>query len=165
MKLLFLIAFLSTLAPDAASAQDSIFSMDDRRALKGLGSCVGACGRVDLDRVMFLANKAILIDGPTGPLRVSLEREDLLIKELGGSSPQREYFNNVGYQVDQDDDLDVELKLARVDGKLAVYWRETYKNRIYRQGLFAIDLEQLFRATDKVLTPICHGRGGSHSEQ
>lgn len=160
MKLLFLIASLGF-----APAPESVLSRDALQALDETGTCLGPGGAVDLSRVMFLENQSILIDGPDGPLRVSIDGEDLLILQYAGSSREREYFNNIGYQVDPDDDLDVELKLALVKGALAVYWRETYRNRLYRQGLFGIDVNQLFKADGRALVSLCSGRGGSHSER
>lgn len=160
MKLLFLISLL-----DFSPASRTVISQEAFQALDEIGNCLGPSGAIDLSRVMFLENKSIVIDGPNGPLRASIDGEDLLITELAGSLRKREYFNNIGYQVDQNDDLDVELRLASVKGGLAVYWRETYRNRIYRQGLFAIDVDQLFKAGGRELVPLCSGKGGSHSER
>jgi hypothetical protein len=48
--------------------------------------------------------------------------------------------------------LDIQLKLVTFEGALALYWRETYLHRTYRQGLFEI---QGMRAS-----PLCEGAGG-----
>ncbi len=47
---------------------------------------------------------------------------------------------------------DVELKLGLYEQQIVLYWRETYRHRIYRQGLF--------RFEGQALVPMCEGEGG-----
>jgi hypothetical protein len=130
-----------------------------------MGTCDGPRGSVDLRRISFLRRPYAILPGMTGPIRISIDGENLLAKEVGRRSRQREFYDNIGYQVDENDDLDVELRLARVHGRLSVYWRETYRHRIYRQGLFEIHPDELFRDTSRALALICEGRGGARTEE
>lgn len=131
--------------------------------LEVTGSCEGGGGSVDMRRVMFLENRTLVIDGATGPLQIEVDGEDFAIEEIGEGSGRRTYAERVDAMVEPDEDLDIELKLALVDGRLALYWRETYQNRFYRQGLLAIEGRAFFNPEDRGLRPQCEGRGGSHS--
>jgi hypothetical protein len=102
---------------------------------------------------MFLENDELDFDGRHGKLHISLEGQEVLI----ATRPPAETVTtarNIGNAVSKrEDDADVDLKLGLLDGKLVLYWRETYLHRIYRQGLFSIN--------DQDLAPLCEGRGGS----
>lgn len=127
------------------------------------GSCEGGSGNVDMRRVMFLENRTLVVEGATGPLQIELEGENFSIEEIGEGSGRRTYAEPMDAMIEPDSDLDIELKLALVDSRLALYWRETYRNRFYRQGLLAIEARAFFNAEDRGLRPLCEGRGGSHS--
>ncbi|HVQ08927.1 MAG TPA: hypothetical protein VMS43_10895 [Allosphingosinicella sp.] len=127
------------------------------------GSCEGQRGSVDMRRVMFLENQMLVIDGATGPLQIEVEGENFSVEEIGEGSGHRTYAEPMDGVIEPDEDLDIELKLALVDGRLALYWRETYRNRFYRQGLLTIEGRAFFNAEDRGLRPLCEGRGGSRS--
>lgn len=127
------------------------------------GSCGGGGSSIDMSRVMFLENRTLVIDGATGPLQVELDGENFSIEEIGEGSGRRTYAEPMDAMIEPDADLDIELKLALVDSRLALYWRETYRNRFYRQGLLAIEARAFFNAEDRGLRPMCEGRGGSQS--
>lgn len=131
--------------------------------LEVTGSCEGGSRSVDMRRVMFLENRTLVIDGATGPLQIRVDGEDFAVEEIGENSGHRIYAEPMNAMVEPDEDLDIELKLALVDGRLALYWRETYRNRFYRQGLLTIEGRAFFNAEDRGLRPLCEGRGGSHS--
>lgn len=120
-----------------------------------LGYCTTRDGRhLDLRRTMFLANDALDFDAPGGPFRARIEGPKLLVDAIGERSNHSTYFNRIDYQIEHDDhrNLDIRVQLAWIEGRLAVYWRETYQNRIYRQGFYAI--------VGQGVEFICAGEGG-----
>lgn len=127
------------------------------------GSCQGSNGRVDMHRVIFLENRTLDVDGGTGPLRLRLDGEMFYSEEIGERSEHRTYFNRIDAVVQPGEDLDIELKLALVSGRLVLYWRETYQHRFYRHGLLTLEGRALFGNDEQVMTPMCVGRGGSYS--
>jgi len=117
-----------------------------------IGTCEADGRSYDLRRLMLLENQAVEIDGPHGPLRVSIAEEYVQIHSAGPRPARAVYATNVGDAADPDGDLDVELKLGYFDGILVVFWKETFRHRIYRQGMF--------RIVGESVAPLCAGRGG-----
>jgi hypothetical protein len=118
-------------------------------------SAIGYCrseGQItDLRRMMVLETQRLDIAGEQGrPIRVELEGESVRFERLDGDRSSWSF--NIGHIADSEEHLDVELKLARVENQLAVYWRETSQRRIYRQGLLRVVGDGLVRW--------CEGRGG-----
>jgi len=122
-------------------------------ALAGrIGTCEAGGRSYNLNRLMLLENQAVEIDGPHGPLRVSVAEEYVQIYTAGSGPARAVYATNIGEAADPHGDLDVELKLGYFDGALVVFWKETFRHRIYRQGIFRIAGESV--------TPLCAGHGG-----
>lgn len=117
-----------------------------------IGTCEGDGRSYDLHRLMLLENQAVEIDGPQGPLRVSIAEEHVQIHTAGPTPARAVYATNVATAMDPNSDLDIELKLGYFDGDLVVFWKETFRYRIYRQGMF--------RIVGESVTPLCAGRGG-----
>lgn len=117
-----------------------------------IGTCEADGRSYNLHRLMLLENQTVEIDGPQGPLRVSIAEEYVQIHAMGSTPARAVYAANVGDAADPQGDLDVELKLGYFDGMLVVFWKETFRHRIYRQGLF--------RIVGESVTPLCTGRGG-----
>jgi hypothetical protein len=101
---------------------------------------------------MVLENEAVEIDGPRGPLIIGISGEQVQIRSARPRQDVPVHAENIADAVDPEKDLDVELKLAYLDGRLVVFWKETYRHRIYRQGLFHIVGERV--------KALCTGRGG-----
>jgi hypothetical protein len=121
-----------------------------------VGDCVGAQDRaVDLRKVMFLENRSLDLERGDETVRVTLRGERVELVKLGARSDGGIYSTNIGDEVEPADDLDVELKLAYVSGEAALYWKETYQHRIYRQGVF--------RFVGDRVQKLCEGRGGVNS--
>jgi hypothetical protein len=125
--------------------------------------CVGSGGRINMDRVMILENRTLVVDGGTGPLRLRLEGETFYSDEVGEHSRHRTYSNWIGTFVQPGAELDIDLKLALLNGRLLLYWRETYQHRFWRFGLITIEGRALFGEDAIAMRPLCEGMGGSQS--
>lgn len=124
-----------------------------------LGDCLTRDGRrIDMDRVMFLDERPVVFDAPGGPFRARVEEQTLFVEAMGESSERGTYYNRIDYQVGEDGGgaPDLQIQLAFVEGRLAVFWRETYRNRIYDQGFYAV--------VGQGVESICTGRGGRRVE-
>lgn len=140
----------------AASAGPHVVVPDVR--LDRVGNCVTGEGRlVGLRNLMFLENRSLDISSGDGSIRIILEGERVEIETLGPKPVRGIYSTNIGDEVDPNDDLDIELKLALLSERLLIYWKETYQNRIYRQGLF--------RVVNEKVESFCEGKGGLNSSQ
>ncbi|HMG48123.1 MAG TPA: hypothetical protein VK614_11760 [Allosphingosinicella sp.] len=128
-----------------------------RPAADPIGTCERNGRSFDLHRMMVLEDRPVDFDGPDGPLRVSIRGENILFEEVGPNARHGHYYTDVDYEIEPRDDLDIELKLAYFEGRLVLYWRETFQNRIYRQGLFSI--------TGHEITALCSGQGGRQIER
>lgn len=121
--------------------------------LSPMNSCVSAGGPVDMSRLWFLENRSVDVLNR----RIRLGRQSLGI-ELLDATPPRTHVYDIPWMVSEGGeagDPDIELKLVLLDGQLAVYWRETYQHRQYRQGLFRVE--------DSRLVPWCEGMGGIYT--
>jgi len=117
-----------------------------------IGTCEAGGRSYDLHRLLLLENQEAEIDGPLGPLRVSVAEEYVEIRTSGPPPRRVIYATNIADAADPNGDLDVELKLGYFEGGLVIFWKETFHHRIYRQGMFRISSENV--------TPLCAGRGG-----
>ena len=108
-------------------------------------------------RVLFIENPVVEIESSGKTFEIYVERESFYAKEINKNGEEVEHFEDVDSLLNMEDDLDIELKLAQYKGDLMLFWRETFKNRIYKQGLFLVDGPQLKLA--------CKGEGGSHIER
>lgn len=120
----------------------------------GLGNCEVRGNSVDLRRMIVHENRWLDAIGEHGRIRVRISGESVAFERLEGDRSITSF--NVGAILSDESDIDVELRLALVENQLSVYWRETFQNRIYRQGLFRIVGEELQRW--------CEGRGGVQSD-
>ena len=164
MRILPLLVSLLYADAPISPSHGSVIPIEQVAASSTLGTCVGSAGEIDFQRIMFLENTSLVIDGSSGSVRISIDGESLIATEIATTSEGREYFSNIDSLVDPNDDLDLLLKLAYSDKGLLVYWRETFRNRIYRQGLLRVNPTEFFRSANTGLTKLCEGRGGKHSE-
>ncbi len=123
-----------------------------------IGSCVSDKGKsFDLRNLVFLESRSIIIIDNNKHFRINVLRERVEISQLGSRSNSPSYYTNIGYEVEPEDDLDIELKLGAFSGELVIYWKETYQNQIFRQGLF--------RIAEQRVQPLCQGKGGFDSSE
>ena len=130
------------------------------QVLSALGGCGSGADTLDLQWALWIRNSQVRIMRNGGPtylrivrdtVSVSLE-EDFGRRELI-SIPEFLHENGVpGAR-----GLDVQLEFVVINSKVALFWRETYRNRFYQQGL--IDL------TEQGLSLRCTGSGGGVSMQ
>lgn len=156
MGIILIIAALLSTQPEHRSVVRvtpvTVIDASDVPALDPIGTCEGGGRSYDLRRMLRLQNRSIDIDGPNGVLRVSIEKEMVNIQSVERSRARDVYGTNIGYQVRPDRDLDVELTLGYLNSELVLYWKETFQNRIYEQGIFRINRERI--------EFLCSGRGG-----
>ena len=116
------------------------------------GSCIGERGPINLSRALVLENRSLEWTGSSGPIRITLQRQSVIIALIG--SPDGDtYPRNIGSLVAQgQDNADIFLKLVLLENEPIVYWRETFQHRIYRQGMF--------RVVGHSLTRLCDGEAG-----
>lgn len=157
MKLLILAAIF--LSHSDGKVPDTPILLSDEQIRSGLdpaGNCEGSGQSIDMHRVMFLENKTIDVSSPKGPLRLFFRGENFYAREVGQNSAHSLHYVDVDAEIDEDNDLDIQLRFAYLDGSLKVYWKETFQNRIYRQGLFNV--------VGHELRSLCEGQGGSRTE-
>ena len=116
------------------------------------GTCESNGRSFDLRRLALLADPTIEIDGPDGALRVTLDGEIIRIDEIGDGSVTQVFATNIGSRAEPNVDLDIKASLGYSNHRLVMYWKETYRHRIYRQRLFSI--------VNETIEPLCEGRGG-----
>lgn len=145
-------AATETRAPRSTRAPITVTNSASPALAGRIGTCEAGGRSYNLNRLMLLENDAVEIGGPHGPLRVSIAEEYVQIHALRPAPAHAVYSTNIGDAVEPHGDLDVELKLGYFDGMLVVFWKETFRYRIYRQGLF--------RIAGQGVAPLCAGRGG-----
>ena len=121
---------------------------------RALGSCLNERGPVDLRRVMFLENRYLDLGSEGATVKVELRRQTISFTTQAGTPEETIRVQDVARIVarNQEENPDVYLKLALLDGDVLLYWRETYLHRSYRQGLF--------RIVGRDLQRFCEGNGG-----
>lgn len=146
MWLSFIGALAAVSTPAVAGSPDNV---------QLLGSCLRAGKPEELSRILFLENRAIELADRNKMRRVSLVGQSVRIENLSATDGTV-HVTRMGSIVSKgQDDADISLKLALLNGKSFVYWRETYQHRLYRQGLFEI--------IDHKLVLFCEGYGGTAS--
>jgi len=158
LLLALLLTQLTVVSPVPAVEPNAPTSLNATMNSEGSGT------RINMNRVMFLENQTLEVDGSTGPLMIRVEDETFTAEEIGAHSEHRTYFNKIDALVQEGRDLDIELKLAMLDGRLLLYWRETFQHRFWRYGLVTIEGQALFRGDAVPLRPVCEGRGGSQAD-
>jgi len=101
---------------------------------------------------MFLENRTVDIDWRAGKLRLSFDGDNFHADEIRHGRSVTQHYRSILDEIENGDDLDIELKFAYFENRLLIYWRETFQNRPYRQGLFEIN------GPDVAF--LCAGRGG-----
>jgi len=147
----FLGGLLSANEPAPVSLPRAVIDLSNR---VGMGSCLSRHGPIELRNALFLENRALEFMGSRGLLRVELEGQVARISSRETSGDETISRTDIGELVDDHGSAsDVGVKLALLDGRVVIYWRETFQNRIYRQGLLRIE--------GLALTPLCQGRAGT----
>lgn len=142
----------------------SVPSIPPPAYLDGTEWCEGSGSRINMDRVMFLENRTLAVDGGTGPLLLRLERETFYADETAEQSRHRTYFNKIDALIQPGANLDIDLKLALLNGRLLLYWRERWEDRFWRFGLITIEGQALFGDDAVPMRPFCEGHGGSQTD-
>lgn len=128
------------------------------------GSCRAPDGPlIDLRRVSLLQNRQLELDSGTGRIRIVIEGQRFRLHRL--ASPDGETVaGDIGGVVNRSNDedtADVFVTIGLLDARPVLYWRETYQHRSFRQGLLNVDPVAMNADWNRVLTPLCEGRGGA----
>lgn len=133
---------LLSFGPMTSSLQDTAGAEASR------GACLVNGGDNIIPQALFLENRSVSNINNTG-LNVSIHGERVRIF----SDTDQGRNTRIDWLVDQSADLDIDLKFAIYRDEVVLFWRETYRHRIFRQGMFRLEGESL--------VSICTGRGGS----
>lgn len=118
----------------------------------GLGDCKNAEISVDLHGMMIISNQRVPVDATHESTYAEIQRDNIrilnTIHDGSALTVSVSDFINLG------EDLDISLDFVYVDRELYVFWRETFINREYKQGLVEFD-------GDGNLKEICRGVGGA----
>jgi hypothetical protein len=109
---------------------------------------------------MFLENRELELDSSRGPVTLSIDGQRFMMRWTDPAANGAIRLTNVGEQVGRGATADVMLRLGLLEGRPVLYWRETFQNRQYRQGLFRIDLEVVAQDRLDALDALCEGSGG-----
>lgn len=113
----------------------------------GPGFCEADSGNIDLHRVYFLDGNEVEW-GDSDALRLfELDNRNVYIVH-----DQEEIAIPLTLVRNINEDMDIVARFSFFDGRLYVYWRETYLNRQFQQGLIHVD------GLD--LVEFCYGTGG-----
>lgn len=148
---MLLIVFLSACLPSSGRAQPIDPAAD--LTYSGVGDCSVTAGeRVDLRRLWILKDDAIELREGSRFWRIRVNWESVTVETLTGGATGEVEMRDIGLDLDEQRDIDIEVRLAVLEGTLVAYWRETYQHRRYRQGLY--------RFEGGKFEPWCEGVGG-----
>lgn len=120
-----------------------------------LGNCRSEDQVIDLRRMMIHEHRWLDVIGEHGRTRTRVSGESLVFERRDQVSPEGRtpiVVVDIGRILGGNEDLDIDLRLASVEGRFAVFWRETFQHRSYRQGLLEI--------VGETVVALCEGRGG-----
>lgn len=130
----------STLLPTVPSEQLELETLTP-------GTCETPDGsQVDLRPAIFGENQEVDILTGEDRRRLRINRHSLTV-HVGN------HFYPVAELIDGGYDLDLDLKIVALAGRVYVFWRETFLHRPYRQGLLRIVGDEL--------APFCEGMGSN----
>ena len=112
-----------------------------------LGYCAGAQGSLDMAKLLIVENRSISLSRSTATAEIN--QESIIYRYLPENNLA---VFDINALISPDEDLDILARFAVYNGNLVIYWRETYLNRSYRQGVL------LLGERPQVL---CEGRGGA----
>lgn len=120
-----------------------------RPTLNPFGSCEKNGNSLDLSQALIIENSFAWFGEPSDRIYVEISNETVLIGRDSRDTVQPfELDENISPQ----EDIDISINVALWQGKPAVYWRENYQHRLYRQGVFLIERGNL--------VVLCEGLGG-----
>src|SRR5688572_1852979 len=120
------------------------------------GNCKSTSGEFALNSVLFLTNKSVRLNSSSGDFEITVGDLSVTVNRVDKSVDSRTTkVYEIRRLVARGSIPDLDLSLVIVNGDLGLYWRETYRHRSYRQGLFKIVGSQL--------VSLCEGTGGIDS--
>jgi hypothetical protein len=104
----------------------------------------------DLSAARRISNETLLIQRASGDYYLRF-RDDILLVATEKSFEERNVFSIPDF-IDTEDRLDIVLEFIEIDHKDYIYWKESFVNRIYKQGLLYFDGDNLYN--------VCMGDAG-----
>ena len=124
------------------------------------GTCNFEGGSLSLNNVYFLKDKSLIESTIDGYRILEVNKDDFNIAYYSKNGKFKQLkFDNVSMKVSlsnkNNSDVDIEASFILIEGQVAVYWKETFINRMYKQGIFKIDADKLVF--------FCEGKGGTYT--
>jgi hypothetical protein len=120
---------------------------------RGPEECESPNRNVGMSTLLLLENRSVEV--AEGAARWRITVGDIVVrveKLLGLDANQTTSIFEVRRMIDERSTLDVDIKLGILEGELVLHWRETFKHRSYRFGLF--------RFSNGKFLSLCTGTGG-----
>lgn len=129
-----------------------LYSIPPAEMTLSTGTCEAGTRNFDLKRLFILQSRTVYwLEG--GRTRAAeLNREHLFFEYTHDGIVDRDSWIDIAEAVEPERDIDIQTVFGFFDNELVVYWRETYQNRRYRQGLFKLQ--------EGALPELCEGTGG-----
>lgn len=121
-----------------------------------IGSCLDNGVFYDLSKALNISNTDIEILELGDRARAKIEGESIVLTKAISGRFSSEIID-IGHIVSPNEDIDISLSFVLLDEKVSLYWRESYLNRRYRQGIFRIDGAE-------GIVSVCEGVGGGGSK-
>lgn len=171
MKIVFLLSLLSV----SGSCFSNRVTLDDRLYTPVyLGTCQKDKENFYLNEAFFISNNILKMRLDQGFILIEKSRDSIRIETYdAGGKPVGYSRTNISSLLNNLDkknhNLDIRLSFVYIGGNLGVYWRETFENRPFKQGIFTFGdkwltrIERDLQNVELELKPLCHGSGGVFS--
>lgn len=104
-----------------------------------------------LSAVPFYDSNSVTIDDGKHKFVVEILDETVLMRNANGSRGTK--FFRIDRLISQSSDLDLDLRWASINNEPVLFWRETYRHRPARMGIFQV--------SSIGFRPLCEGMTGS----
>jgi hypothetical protein len=126
------------------------------------GTCIGKSEDVYLNEALFVQNPIVKIRTESGFELLRFIRVELEVRRFDSNGKLLDSYkinlrNEVLNLNRKLKNVDIDLSFIWIQNELGVYWRETYQQRPYLQGVF--------RIAGKSLVSLCQGSGGFETNE
>jgi len=136
-------------------------NVDSRKfEISSKGSCKAEKVDLDLEGIYFLKNTMVKQSAKDGYRILEVDNDGVDIKYYANNDvlkrtiPLDVAMKILSFNKDKGD-IDIEVNFILLDGQVAIYWKETYLHRLYKQGVFKVENDELVF--------FCQGKGGTYT--